>query len=353
MFYRRVRYPIRMFILRFAALRPELREASWRDWTDPVQTLMPDLCIVVPAHNEERNLPILLDELRASLDPAGIVFQVLFVDDGSQDRTAEVARQLAATHKNVRAIILSRNFGHQAAVSLGLRYARARAIAVMDADLQDRPADLLQLYRRYLEGADVVYAVRRSRRENFLKRAAYTVFYRLLTRLASVPIPVDSGDFCVMSAEFVARLNQLPERLRYVRGLRAWIGGRQVSHAVDRDVRRTGKTQYTFSKLCRLAIDGLISFSYVPLRVASMLGFAISGMALVGIVIVLVWWFMGLLPRGAGVATIALSVLFIGGVQLLTLGILGEYVGRIFDEVKARPIAIVSEVVGEDGAQDV
>ncbi len=318
-----------------------------------MHTVTPDLCIVVPAHNEETNLPLLLDELNATLAAAGIVFQVLFVDDGSHDRTADVARQLATTRENVRAIILSRNFGHQAAVSIGLRYARGGAIAIMDADLQDRPADLVQLYRRYLEGADVVYAVRRSRPENIVKRAAYSIFYRVLTRLSSVPIPVDSGDFCVMSAQFAARLNQLPERLRYVRGLRAWLGGRQVSHAVDRDARRTGKPQYTFSKLFRLAIDGLVSFSYVPLRLASMLGFAISGMALVGIVVVLAWKFMGILPKGAAVATIALSVLLLGGVQLLTLGILGEYVGRIFDEVKARPVAIVTEVVGEDEPRDV
>jgi len=315
--------------------------------------VIPNLCIVVPAYNEEENLPLLLNELDAALNAAGIVFEVLFVDDGSRDHTAEILRKLAATQRNVRAVILSRNFGHQAAVSVGLRHARGRAIAIMDADLQDRPSDLVQLYRRYLEGADVVYAVRRSRPENLFKRVAYAVFYRLLTRLANVPIPVDSGDFCVMSAKFVSHLNELPERLRYVRGLRAWIGGRQVSVAVDRDSRRTGKPQYTLVKLCRLALDGLISFSYVPLRLASLLGIAISGMALIGFVIVLTWRFMGLLPTGAGVATIALSVLFIGGVQLLTLGILGEYVGRIFDEVKARPVAVVSELVGEDRDRDV
>jgi polyisoprenyl-phosphate glycosyltransferase len=321
-------------------------DRAWRS------TVMRDLCIVVPAHNEETNLPLLLDELDAELGRAGIDFEVLIVDDGSRDRTPEVARGLAIARRNVRALLLSRNFGHQAAVSVGLRYSRGRAVAVMDADLQDRPADLVQLYRRHQEGADVVYAVRRTRPENFVKRSAYAIFYRVLSRLASVPIPVDSGDFCVMSARFVERLNDLPERLRFLRGLRAWLGGRQVSCAVDRDPRRTGKPQYTFSKLCRLALDGLISFSYVPLRLASLFGLAISLMALGGIVVVLVWRFMGLLPKGAGVATIALSVLFIGGVQLLTLGILGEYVGRIFDEVKARPIAIVSEEIGGQERQD-
>jgi dolichol-phosphate mannosyltransferase len=311
-----------------------------------------DLGIVVPAHNEQTNLPVLMDELHAALDPAGIAFEVLFVDDGSRDRTAEVIRGLVSTRPNVRGLVLSRNFGHQAAVSIGLRHAQGRTIAIMDADLQDRPGDLVQLYRRIQEGAEVAYAVRRSRRENVFKRSAYSLFYKLMSRLSSVPIPPDSGDFCVMTSEFVDRLNQLPERLRYVRGLRAWIGGRQVGVAVDRDARRSGEPQYTLSKLFRLAIDGLVSFSYVPLRLASMLGLAISGMTLVGLAVVLAWKWMGLLPRGAGTATIALSVLFLGGVQLLTLGILGEYVGRIFDEVKGRPIAIVSEILGTDGSRD-
>lgn len=310
-----------------------------------------DLCIVVPAYNEADNLPVLVEELGRALGPAGIGFEVLFIDDGSRDQSAEVLRRLASTQKNVRAIILSRNFGHQAAVSVGLEHARARAVAVMDADLQDRPDDLVQLYHRFREGADVVYAVRRSRPENLLKRLAYAVFYRLMSRLTTVPIAVDSGDFCVMSADTVARLNALPEKLRFVRGLRAWVGGRQVGVAVDRDPRRSGRPQYTFTKLLRLAIDGLVSFSYVPLRLASLLGFAIAGAAVLGIIVVLAWKVMGRLPTGAGVATIALSVLFIGAVQLLTLGILGEYVGRIFDEVKARPVAVVSEILGEDRQQ--
>jgi dolichol-phosphate mannosyltransferase len=193
-----------------------------------------------------------------------------------------------------------------------------------------------------------MYAVRTSRAENFLKRFAYAVFYRILARMANISIPVDSGDFCVMSQEFVTRLNQLPERLRYVRGLRAWLGGHQVPVAVERGARRAGRSQYTFAKLVRLATDGLVSFSYVPLRLASWLGIAVSGLALVGIIVVLAWKYLGRLPSGAGVATIALSVLLIGGVQLLTLGILGEYVGRIFDEVKGRPVAVVGEDLGND-----
>jgi dolichol-phosphate mannosyltransferase len=226
-----------------------------------MQAPRPDLCIVVPAYNEEANLPLLLDELNAVLHAEGIKFDVLFVDDGSRDRTAHVIRELVSIHKNVRALMLSRNFGHQAAISTGLVYAKGNAIAIMDADLQDRPSDLLQLYRKYLEGADVVYAIRRSRPEGMPKRAIYAAFYRLVSRVATIQMPVDSGDFCVMSPAFVERLNQLPEKSRYVRGLRAWLGGRQTGVPVDRGVRRTGHTNYTATKLLRLAFDGLTSFS--------------------------------------------------------------------------------------------
>jgi glycosyltransferase involved in cell wall biosynthesis len=319
------------------------------DGRAPVDTApLPQLGIVVPAHNEEENLPLLVAELTAALGEAGISFELVIVDDGSRDRTAEVIRELVEEYDCVRGLLLSRNFGHQAAVSVGLQHARGRAIAIMDADLQDRPADLVALFQRWQEGADVVYAVRKSRKEGWLLRTAYKVFYRLLARMASIPIPVDSGDFCVMSQHFVQRLNELPERLRYVRGLRAWLGGRQVALPVDRDPRRAGEAQYTISKLFRLAIDGLISFSYVPLRLSTTIGFLVSGLAFLGALVVLLWKMLGLLPNGAGLATIALAVFFLGGVQLLTVGILGEYVGRVFDEVKGRPVAVVASVLARE-----
>ena len=306
----------------------------------------PQLCVVVPAFNEERNLPILYAELSAELGGAEIDFDLLIVDDGSRDKTREVARQLAAENTNVRGLILSRNFGHQAAVSVGLLHASGRAIAVMDADLQDRPSSLVALYRAWQAGADVAYAVRRSRRENLLKRLAYRVFYRLLARVANIPVQLDSGDFCVMDAVFARQLVALPERLRFVRGLRAWLGGKQVGVPVDRDARREGKPQYTWGGLVRLAFDGIVSFSDAPLRIASIAGMVIAGFAFVGAGFVVAWHFLGLLPQGAGLATIALSVFFLGGLQLLTIGILGEYVGRIFQEVKARPVGIVAEEFG-------
>ena len=307
----------------------------------------PEIGFVIPAFNEQENLRVLVQEVGTAFETAGIDFELLIVDDGSSDATPAILHALASADSRVRGLVLMRNFGHQAAISVGLMHVRGRSVCIMDADLQDRPEDALSLFRaRASAGADVAYAVRRSRQEGPLKRLAYTAFYRLLARLARIDIPLDSGDFCVMSRSFVDRLNALPERLRFVRGLRSWIGGHQIAVAVDRDARRAGKAKYSMAKLIRLAIDGLVSFSDVPLRLASVFGFGVSALAAIGIIVVIVWRLTGRLPSGAGLATIALSILFLGGVQLVTAGILGEYVGRIFEEVKRRPVAIVGEFVG-------
>ena len=314
--------------------------------TIDISARTPDLGLVIPAYNEAENLPVLLEELEQALDSAGYSYEILFVDDGSTDGTAQLIRDRASTDCGVRGLILTRNFGHQAAISVGLAHVRGRVVGIMDADLQDRPADLLLLYGQLLAtSADVAYAVRRSRQEGAFKRLSYHVFYRVLERLARVSIPLDSGDFCVMRREFVDRLNALPERLRFVRGLRSWVGGKQIGVPVDRDARRAGTPKYTMRKLMRLAVDGLVSFSDVPLRLASVLGFTVSGLSILGMIVVFAWRLTGKLPSGAGLATIALSILFLGGVQLLTAGILGEYVGRIFEEVKRRPVALVGEYV--------
>lgn len=312
-----------------------MNSSPWRE---------PDLGVVVPAFNEEENIPTLFRELTETLDAAGCSFEVVIVDDGSTDQTVPVIRRLALLDRRIRGLVLTRNFGHQAAISIGLSHVRGNAVAIMDADLQDRPRDALTLLRECrAANADVAYAVRRTRPEGPLKRGAYYAFYRLLGWLARIDIPLDSGDFCVMDRRTVDRLNALPERLRFVRGLRSWIGGRQIGVTVDRDARRSGKPKYSVTKLLRLAVDGLVSFSDVPLRLASVVGFSVSGLSVVGMIIILIWRFTGKLPSGAGIATIALSILFLGGVQLLTAGILGEYVGRIFDEVKRRPVALVAE----------
>jgi glycosyltransferase involved in cell wall biosynthesis len=307
----------------------------------------PQLGIVVPAHNEEENLEVLVSEIREVFDAAACSFELLIVDDGSTDRTTEIIRDLARRDPRIRGLVLTRNFGHQAAISIGLEHARGMAVGIMDADLQDRPSDLLQLYRACRTSkADVAYAVRRTRKEGIFKKLAYRAFYRILERLAQIKIPLDSGDFCVMDRAFLDKLNSLPERLRFVRGLRSWVGGKQIGVEVDRDARRAGAPKYTMARLMRLAIDGLVSFSDVPLRLASVMGFWVSGFSLLGMVIVLIWRATGRLPSGAGLGTIALSIFFLGGVQLLTAGILGEYVGRIFEEVKRRPVALVATEIG-------
>jgi glycosyltransferase involved in cell wall biosynthesis len=306
---------------------------------------VPDLCIIVPAFNESENLPVLHRELARAMDERKIRFELLVVDDGSRDDTLDVLRRLNAEDPRVRALRLSRNFGHQDAISIGLSHARGGAVALMDADLQDRPSDLLALYDAWKNGADVAYAVRKTRDEALPRRIAYRIFYRILSAVADIHIPLDSGDFSVMDGAFVARLNALPEHVRFVRGLRAWLGGKQVAVPVDRDARRHGQPQYSFAKLLRLAFDGIFAFSDAPLRVASLVGGVVSVLAFLGVFVVLAWKFMGLLPSGAGVATIALGVLFLGGLQLLTIGILGEYVGRIYREVKGRPVAVVAETI--------
>lgn len=313
----------------------------------------PDIGIVVPVHNEEQNVATLSSELTNVLDAAGYTFELLFVDDGSTDQTASMIRQLAHNDRRIRGLILTRNFGHQAAISTGLTRVRGTAVGIMDGDLQDRPEDMLALYTAWKAAvADVAFAVRQSRKEGHAKRLAYHLFYRTLSRLARISIPLDSGDFCVMSRTSVERLNSLPERLRFVRGLRSWIGGKQIGVSVARDARRAGMPKYTMSKLIRLAVDGLVSFSDVPLRLASLMGFSVSGLAVLGMVVVLIWKMTGRLPAGAGVATIALSILFLGGVQLLTAGILGEYVGRIFEEVKRRPVALIAEYVNGETSNE-
>jgi glycosyltransferase involved in cell wall biosynthesis len=312
-----------------------------------LESAVADLEIVVPVRNEEANIPVLVSEVTRAANEAGLRYSILFVDDGSQDSSTELIRELAAQGAPVRGLRLSRNFGHQAAISIGLRYARGRVVAIMDGDLQDRPDDLIILYQTLAASrADVAYAIRRTRKEHIARRFAYRTFYRILNRVARVSIPMDSGDFCVMRSEFVDRLNALPERLRFVRGLRAWLGGVQVGVAVDRGARHAGRPQYSFAGLLRLASDGLVSFSDAPLRLVTLIGLCFSALAFLGVGFVVAWKLMGRLPSGAGVATISLSVLLLGGMQLIAIGIAGEYIARIFDEVKGRPVAVVGELIG-------
>jgi dolichol-phosphate mannosyltransferase len=244
---------------------------------------------------------------------------------------------------HVMVIQLARNFGHQAAISAGLDYSRGHLVCVMDADLQDPPEVLPQLISKSHEGYDVVYAIREHRKENWLKRCAYAAFYRVLQGIADISIPLDSGDFCVMNRRIVNLLVSMPERNRFLRGIRRWVGFRQIGIAYTRPSRFAGKSKYTVSSLIFLALDGLISFSYVPLRVISILGITVSLLS----VAVAAFYFIKKLTYGIGVpgfTTLVVAIFFLAGMQLITIGVIGEYVGRISDEVKRRPLYIVRQV---------
>jgi dolichol-phosphate mannosyltransferase len=305
----------------------------------------PLLSVVVPMFNEKETLPAFYARTTAAVSGCGGSYELIFVDDGSSDGTLEELRRLAAADANVRVVSFSRNFGHQTAVTAGLNYSSGSAVVVLDGDLQDPPELIADLLARWREGYQVVYAIRRTRREDWLRRAAYRLFYRLLRSLSYVNIPLDAGDFAIMDRRVVDLLNEMPERNRFVRGIRAWVGFQQIGLEYDRDERFAGTSKYGFGKLVRLAYDGVISYSFVPLRMVTQLGFVISLVAFVlTVYFIILRIFSGRLMVG-WTSTIVV-ILFLGGVQLVSLGILGEYVGRIFDEVKRRPLYVVRETCG-------
>jgi polyisoprenyl-phosphate glycosyltransferase len=310
-----------------------------------------ELSLVVPLYNEEENLPELRSRLGDLLDryPG----EAVLVNDGSRDRTAELMDELAHDDPRFRAIHLSRNFGHQAAVAAGLCYSRGQAVVVMDADLQDPPELVPQLIERWREGYEVVYARRAGReREGIGKRALAWAYYRILRRLVGLDLPADTGDFCLMDRQVVDLLNAMPERNRYIRGLRAWVGFRQTAVEFVRPARHAGAVKYTFRHSLGLALNGIISLSKAPLRLATYFGFVVS---LASFLLALYYFFQRLQGREAfvkGWASTVIIMLFLGGVQLLTIGIIGEYLSRIYDEVKQRPLYVVRATRGGEAGRD-
>jgi len=309
-----------------------------------------ELSVVVPVLDEasvlDELISALLDVLSAAA-PAG--FELLLVDDGSTDETWAKVQAWHKTEERVRGLRLSRNFGHQAAVSAGLEHALGDAVIVMDGDMQDDPAAIAVLLEHHRRGYDVVYGVRVARPESWLKRLGYWAHYRLGARMGEVALPVDAGDFGLMSRKVVDTVNHLPERLRYVRGLRAWVGFKQIGVPIERADRAAGVSKYTFRRLIRLSIDGLLGFSVMPLRLSIVLG-ALVILSAVGYGIFVV---VDRLVTGApppGFASLALLSLVLNGTVLVVLGIVGEYVGRIYLEVKARPVYVVREqLLGSEG----
>lgn len=303
----------------------------------------PELSVVIPIYNEEQNIPVLYDRVVAVLERLSLDFEVIFVDDGSDDGSVDYLRQLGESDHRVVIVELARNFGHQVAITAGLDFARGRAIAVMDADLQDPPEALPQFIAKWREGHDVVYAIREHRKEGWLKRTSYKAFYRLLRLVSNIEIPLDAGDFCVMDRRVVDLLKSMPERSRFVRGIRSWVGFSQLGLSFERHARHAGTSKYSVGRLMLLALDGLISFSYVPLRVITALGLSVSVVSLLlGIFFFVKKLLYGLSPPGY--ASIIVSIFFLAGIQLITLGVIGEYVGRIFEEAKRRPMYVLRRV---------
>jgi len=305
----------------------------------------------VPIFNEEQVLPELVRRLTAVLDDTGFgSAEVLLVDDGSTDSSETLIREAVARDGRFQGILLSRNFGHQAAVSIGLERANGSVVGVIDGDLQDPPEALAPLLQAIERGADVAYGVRTARKEGLFKRAAYSIFYRFLRRSASIDIPADTGDFCVMRREIVDDMLKLPERNRFVRGLRAWVGRNQVGVPYEREARFAGEPKYTLRKLMGLAYDGLFSFSVLPIRLMQIMGFLVSTISVAVALGYLVWRLVEPERFNQGFATLTISIWFLAGVQLFFLGIVGEYLTRTFDESRRRPVAIVREVVAADEA---
>ena len=303
--------------------------------------------IIVPLYNKQDVLPELCERLRAAVTHLPGPAEIMFVNDGSGDGTAGILKAMQFEDKLLRVVSLSRNFGHQAAVSAGRCYAEGDAVAVLDGDLQDPPELLPAFFAKLDEGWDVVYGIRRQRRGGILKRTASSVFYRLLHRLADIDIPIDAGDFCVMSRRVVDHLNGLPETDRFVRGLRAWVGFRQTGVCYERDRRQAGIPEHTIAKLLQLPLDGLLSFSYSPLRWLAGIGLVLCAGSFVGILAVLYRYLFTLYVPGY--TSLAILVLFFGGVQLLTWGLIGEYVGRTAQQVRGRPLYVVDELIGFPG----
>lgn len=302
----------------------------------------PDLSVVVPLFNEASNVETLHARLTAALGSIDRSYELIFVDDGSSDATGSILGAIQRLDPMVVVVRLSRNFGHQAAVTAGLDQARGSGVIVMDGDLQDPPEVLPQFVARWDDGFDVVYAIRRKRKEHAFKKLGYFTFYRVLNAISDLDIPLDSGDFCLMDRRVVDALKALPERMRFVRGLRTFVGFRQTGIAYERSARSSGRPKYTLKALFSLAIDGVVSFSSYPLRLMSYLGLGTAGLA----VLMTIWVFVDAFahhtaPRGW--ASVIVTVLFLGSMQLIGLGIIGEYLRLIFLESKGRPSYIIAE----------
>jgi len=312
----------------------------------------PIYSIISPIFNESGNIPDLYIRLRDVLDSTGESWELILIDDGSMDDSADLIRDYANQDARVKPVLFARNFGHQIAVTAGLDYSRGRAVVIIDSDLQDPPEVILDLITKWKEGYEVVYAVREEREgESWFKLFTAALFYRVISSITDVNIPMDAGDFRLLDRKVVDVLNQMREKHRFLRGMSSWVGFRQTGVPYRRVARQVGETKYPFRKMFRLAINAITSFSYFPLQLATYIGFVAAGISILSIPIVIAIRLWGSETPLLGQATTLIAVLFLGGVQLISLGILGEYIGRLYDEAKGRPLYIVREAPGDDDSE--
>jgi len=305
----------------------------------------PQINIVVPLYNEEEVFDLLIGRLTALMESSDLSIETILVDDGSKDNTTAYMRAIAEKDPRFHSVLLSRNFGHQLALSAGLTKVNAsEAVLIVDGDLQDPPELLSDFYEQYKAGYDVVYAVRKKRKEHFLKRIAYSSFYRFLKKISYIDMPLDSGDFSLVSRRVIDQMNAMPEESRFLRGMRSWIGYKQIGVEYDREERQSGESKYPFKKLLKLAFNGIFNFSEYPIKALTRLGVLTMSVSGIYLAYVLVKrFFLGSVPDGF--TAILFVVILFGGVQLLALGIIGEYILRIFFQVKGRPLYIIKEIV--------
>jgi len=299
--------------------------------------------VIAPIFNEVGNIPELYRRVKETMEKSGEKWELLMVDDGSTDRSTDEIHRLAAQDEHIKPVIFARNFGHQIAVTAGLDYAQGQAVVIIDADLQDPPELILDLISKWKEGYEVVYAQRSERSgESWFKLFTASLFYRLIYRITDVNIPMDTGDYRLLDRKVVDVMKGMRERHRFLRGMSSWVGFKQTGVLYKRAARFSGETKYPFKKMVKFASDAITSFSYFPLQLAMYLGFLTAGISIIAIPVVIVLRIVGL-HAFLGQATTLIAVLFLGGVQLISLGILGEYIGRLYDEAKGRPLYIVRE----------
>ncbi|MCL5054922.1 MAG: glycosyltransferase family 2 protein [Firmicutes bacterium] len=311
----------------------------------------PQLSLIVPVYNESSNLDLFYERVLKVLKPLNVSYEILFIDDGSKDDSLEKLLKIRGRDSKVKVVQFSRNFGKEIAVSAGLDLAEGKAVIPIDADLQDPPELIPSLLEKWKEGYDIVYAKRTKRMgESWLKQWTASLFYRLIAKMTNINIPEDAGDYRLLSRAAVEQLKRLRERHRFMKGLFTWVGFKQTAVFFERDPRYSGKTKWSYWKLWNFAIEGITSFSYIPLQAASYLGLLVSGFAFFyGVFIIVFKLLHGIAVPGY--ASLMAAVLFLGGVQLLTLGILGEYIGRIYDEVKQRPLYVIHKTYGFDNPE--